>query len=168
MEGNGCIANTPRKRKTKIHIKCTLEIHEVNSLNLLGCSQRCKIMVSFYEKPEYNTMSLLPAALVKIGSNPQSPTPTHPHLSLIHTLLVLSMLNIIKQIAVRYHLLSLLSSQFSKVTFITSSHQRKKFKKSLEPDYRANKWWGWNSKSLVYGSEAHILTTIPCPLPRHF
>jgi len=80
--------DTPRDRKgkTKIQIRCTLEIHEINSLSLLGrCSQRCKIMVSFYEKPEYNIMSLLPAALVKIKQAAiLSPAPTHSPLSL-HT-----------------------------------------------------------------------------------
>ena len=137
MGGN----DTPRDRKgkTKTHIKCALEIYVVNSLSLLGCcSQRCKIMVSLHEKPEYNTMSLLPAALVKIKQAAIfNPTPTHSHISLsfslshthTHTILVLNTLNVIKPIIVHDHLLSLLSSKFSKVAFIPSICQMKKLKK---------------------------------------
>lgn len=94
-------------------------------------------MVSFYEKPEYNIMSLLPAALVKIKQAAVlSPAPTHSPLSLSPppptytlTILVLNMVNVIKSVIVYYHLLSLLSSQSSKVAFIPSIRQMKKLKK---------------------------------------
>lgn len=44
----------------------------------------------------------------------------------------------------------------------------KKLKKVkwLDPVCRAIKWWGWNSKWLVHGSEVHILTHTPGPPPR--
>lgn len=59
--GKKTTAHTPRdtKKKTKVYMKCTLEIHEINILSFLGCYQRCKIICS--EKPEYNAVSLLPA-----------------------------------------------------------------------------------------------------------
>lgn len=62
--GKKTTAHTPRdtKKKTKVYMKCTLEIHEINILSFLGCCyQRYKITDFCSEKPEYNTMLSLPA-----------------------------------------------------------------------------------------------------------
>ena len=44
--GDCCTQPKDTQRKTKIHIKCTLQIHKINSLSFLGCCyQSCKVMV---------------------------------------------------------------------------------------------------------------------------